>query len=250
MIFAFGIVSVPTWVRRSRELKAIGTRDFRLVVLAGFFLAVHFATWIYSLELTTVAISVVLVNTAPLWVLALTALTTTELLSKAQIQSTLIAVLGTILISWEMKGYDSNSRDVLGAALAVLGAMALAAYLLIGRTVQRRVSLLTYVTVCYGVAAVFLLLTAIITRQQICGFSWSAWAYLLVLAFVCQFLGHSSNNWALRYLSAAVVSVALLGEPILSTAWAYLLFHESLTLWQVCGSVLVLVGVYLAIRAE
>lgn len=250
MIFASVLVLVPTWVRQRSAWKSLSARDFLLAVISGFFLAVHFATWIYSLELTTVAISVVLVNTVPIWVGVLTVLTTKERASMTQVLSIAIAVLGAILIGCGIADADGGQSSVLGAVFALAGAIALAAYLLIGRGLQRRISLGVYVTACYGTAACFLLFAAVLTRQQILNFSWATWSYLLGLAILCQVVGHSANNWALRFFSASMVSVALLGEPILSTLYASLLFQESLTLLQAIGGTMILIGIYLTILTE
>jgi drug/metabolite transporter (DMT)-like permease len=107
-----------------------------------------------------------------------------------------------------------------------------------------------YVTVCYGTAAGYLCLAAISTGQPMVGFSTSTWWYLIALALVSQILGHTTNNWALRFFSASMIAVALMGEPICSTLLAYFLFDETLTVIQVGGAMLILVGIYLAASAE
>lgn len=250
MALAFVVIFLPSCLRNRHELRSLSRRDVKLAVASGFFLAVHFATWIYSLELTSIAISVVLVNTAPLWVGLLTVVATRESLSKSKVLSILIAVVGAGLIGWDFASGQAGFKSFMGGALAVAGAIALAAYLLIGRSLQKRVSLIAYVTACYGTAACFLLLAALITQQQILGFSWSTWGHIIGLAVVCQVVGHSANNYALQFLSASMISVALLGEPILSTLYAFVLFHETLTSLQAAGAAMILLGIYLGIRAE
>jgi drug/metabolite transporter (DMT)-like permease len=250
MGIAFVVVLIPTWIKHRRELQTLVRRDLTLAATSGLFLAVHFATWIYSLEFTSVAISVVMVNTAPLWVGLLTPLLTRERLAPATILGITMSVIGAAAIGWGLEGDGGSASDLLGGALATVGAVGLAVYLLIGRNLRRRHSLGVYVTVCYGAAAGCLALAAIGTGQQLAGFSPSIWSYIIGLALVSQILGHTTNNWALRLFSASMVAVALLGEPICSTLLAYVLFHETLTAMQIGGAALILFGIYLAARTE
>ena len=250
MGIAFVVVLIPTLINHRRELQSLTYRDVGLAATSGLFLAVHFATWVYSLEMTSVAISVVMVNTAPLWVGLLTPLMTRERLSPATILGIAMSVIGAMAIGWGLESDGDSSNDLLGGMLATIGAVGLAVYLLIGRNLRRRHSLGVYVTVCYGAAAGYLCLAAIGTGQQVAGFSPPIWLYLIGLALVSQILGHTTNNWALRFFSASMIAVALLGEPICSTLLAYFLFDETLTAVQVGGAALILVGIYLAARAE
>jgi drug/metabolite transporter (DMT)-like permease len=250
MGIAFVVVLIPTLINHRRELLSLTYRDLGLAATSGLFLAVHFATWVWSLEMTSVAISVVMVNTAPLWVGLLTPLMTRERLAPATILGIAMSVIGAVAIGWGLESDGDSSNDLLGGVLATIGAVGLAVYLLIGRNLRRRHSLGVYVTVCYGAAAGYLCLAAIGTGQQVAGFSPSIWLYLIGLALVSQILGHTTNNWALRFFSASMIAVALLGEPICSTLLAYFLFDETLTAVQFGGAALILVGIYLAARAE
>jgi len=250
MGIAFLIVLIPTLANHRRELLSLARRDLLLAVVSGFVLALHFATWISSLAFTSVANSVVLVNTIPLWVGLLTPLIVRERLARATIVSIILSVAGAIVIGLGIKHNSQATQHLLGGSLAAIGAISAAFYILIGRHLRRRHSLLVYVTVCYGAAAAFLWLGVLVSGQPIFGFSGRTWLCLLALALVSQILGHTSYNWALRYFSASMIAVALLSEPILSTLFAFLLFQESLTVLQAAGAVLILVGIYVAARAE
>lgn len=250
MGIAFVAVLIPTLIKHRPELQALTYGDLALAATSGLFLAIHFATWVYSLELTSVAISVVMVNTAPLWVGLLTPLMTRERLAPATILGIGISVIGAVAIGWGLEGDGDSSNDLLGGVLATIGAVGLAVYLLIGRNFRCRHSLGVYVTVCYGAAAGFLSVAAIGTGQQVVGFSTSIWWYLIGLALVSQILGHTTYNWALRFFSASMIAIALLAEPICSTLLAHVLFNETLTAVQVAGAALILVGIYLAARVE
>jgi len=250
MGIAFLVVLVPTLLKCRGELLSLGRGDLVLAVLSGFFLALHFATWISSLAFTSVANSVVLVNTIPLWVGLLTPLVTRERLARATIISIIVSVVGAVVIGLGIESDSQSSRHLLGGALATVGAIGAAAYILIGRNLRRRHSLLVYVTVCYGTAATFLWLAVLVSGQRAVGFSGQTWGCLIALALVSQILGHTTYNWTLRYLSASMIAVSLLAEPIVSTLLAFVLFSESLAALQAGGAGLILAGIYLAAKGE
>ncbi len=124
------------------------------------------------------------------------------------------------------------------------------AYFLVGRHVRQRVGLFNYIFVVYGLAAALLLVVVLAAHQPLFGYPSRAYLFLFLLALGPQLLGHSSLNWSLRYVSAATVAVAVLGEPIGSTVLAYLILDEGLTPLKVLGGALILGGIYLASRAE
>lgn len=244
------VMLVPALALRRRELREISYRDAALAALSGFFLAVHFAAWMYSLELTSVAISVVVVNTSPLWVALFTPLVTRDRLTTQTLAAIVLAVLGAMALSGSGATSWRGNENFPGAMWACAGAIGLAVYLLLGRNLRNRLSISVYATLCYGSAAAILFLAAIAAEQPLSGFSPATWSYLVGLAVVSQILGHTANNWALKFLAASTVAVALLGEPILSTLFAYWLFDETLTTGQLLGAVMILVGIYFAARAE
>ena len=139
-----------------------------------------------------------------------------------------------------------QGKAFLGDLLALAGAIAGASYLMIGRRLRARVSLISYVFVVYGMAAVCLLLIMFAAGQSPFGYSPTTFLWFILLALVPQLLGHSTFNWALGYLSAAYVSITLLGEPIGSTVLAYFLLSETPSAIKVIGGILILVGIYVA----
>lgn len=214
------------------------------VMMAGFFLAVHFALWITSLSYTSVANSVVLVNTIPIWVGLLTPVITRERVPRALWLAIGFSAVGSLLITWQAHGQETSGRW--GDLLALGGGLAAALYLLLGRSVREHVSNQSYITVCYGASAVVLWSVVFALHVPARGFTVSTWGALLALAVISQHLGHSTYNWVLKHLSAGIVAVTLLGEPVLSSLLAYLVFEERLTLLQGGGALLILVGIYLA----
>jgi drug/metabolite transporter (DMT)-like permease len=244
-----GFFVVPlALMRRGSELKALSVRDWLWALLSGTFLALHFFTWISSLQYTSVASSVVLVATNPIFVGLGAVFILRERLAPLLVSGIVLSVLGALLI-----GFDDirlGSAAVYGDLLALLGALMHSGYLLIGQRVRQRVDLLTYIALVYGMAAAVLVLFAAASGTAFMGYSTWTYLMLVLLALGPQLLGHSSYNWALRYVPAAVVAVVILGEPIGATILAYFILGEGLSWLKGFGAILVLIGIYLAIRAR
>jgi drug/metabolite transporter (DMT)-like permease len=236
------------WPALVPELRRMAPRDIGLALLAGVFLAGHFGTWISSLAYTSVASSVVLVNTNPLWVALLTPLVTKERVSRLAAVSIGVSVAGGVIIG--AGDLAVGGRALWGDALALMGSMCAAVYLLLGRRVRRGVSLGTYVLLCYGAAALVLWGTVLIAGLPLRGFTGQTWLAFAGMAVVSQLIGHTSYNWALKWLRTSYVAVGLLGEPIGATILAYVLFGETLTWEKWAGGVLILAGIYLSARDE
>ncbi|MEX1071726.1 MAG: DMT family transporter [Anaerolineales bacterium] len=255
-----GLILIPFALpRHSAELRRLTRKEFALAALAGFFLAIHFATWILSLEYTSVASSVVLVTTNPLWVALLAPFFLKEKLTPVIVIGLLVALTGTIVIGMSDSCVQSAaglqcpplSEFVQGEAfwgdfLALMGAWTGAGYILIGRKLRPTLSLTPYIFLVYGIAGVILVVMVAFSGQPAFGFSPMTYVYMLLLALLPQLLGHSSFNWALAHLPASYVSIALLGEPVSSTVLAILILGEVPGWLKVAGAVLILVGILIA----
>jgi drug/metabolite transporter (DMT)-like permease len=249
--------------RRRSELAALNKREIGLALLSGLFLALHFATWISSLELTTVASSVMLVTTTPLWVALLSPFTLREPLTRPVLLGMALALVGGIVIglsdvcTWNGSaltcppvGEFVKGPAFWGDLLALSGALMAAGYIIIGRRLRVGISLISYIFVVYGVAAIVLVVLMLGAGQSAFGYPAEAYIWLVLIALIPQLLGHSSFNWALGYLSAAYVSISLLGEPIGSTILAYFLLGETPSLMKIIGAILILSGIYIASRTQ
>ena len=236
--------------RRRAELAALTRGELGLALFSGLFLAIHFATWISSLEYTTVASSVVLVTTTPLWVALLSPFTLKEPISRGQMLGMLAALAGGVVIGISDSESSAARNALLGDLLALAGAVMAASYILIGRRLRKKMSLLSYTFVVYGAAAVLLVVFMLARGYSPSGYPSMAYLWFVLLALVPQILGHSSINWALGYLSAASVSTILLGEPIGSTILAVILLKEIPGVVKLLGAALILVGIYVVARSE
>lgn len=248
--------------RRRAELRHMGRSRWLLAIASGVMLGIHFATWISSLALTSITSSTVLVSTAPLWVGLASPLVLNESLTRGLKQGIALALVGTVVVSLgdvvvfgdggvalDLAAVTGDSRALLGNLLALTGGIAVAGYLLIGRRLRQELSLLSYTTVVYGMAAVTILLFNLIAGEHLFGYSLVAYVLFVAMALFPQMVGHTSFNWALSFLPAAFVSVAAISEPIGASILAVLVFQEVPGPLVIAGSILILAGVYLASRS-
>jgi drug/metabolite transporter (DMT)-like permease len=257
------LLLAPIALTRHRdELKGLTRGEIVLGIVSGLFLAAHFATWISSLEYTTVASSVVFVSTGPLWVALLSPLLLNERLTRAAVIGLVIAIIGGTMIgladacTWDGGLRCPNLNQVLqgramwGNFLALIGAWTVSGYLIIGRKLRAKMSLIPYIFLVYGISAIALIVTMFVAGQSPLGYPTATYGWILLLAVFPQLIGHSTYNWALRYLPAAFVAVTTLGEPIGSAILAFFLLQETPTPIVITGGVLILIGIYLASKSE
>lgn len=244
------ITPVALWQSR-RALLAMNRRQALLTLGAGFFLALHFATWISSLEYTSVASSTALVTTNLLWIGIASFVLFGEKPRVLMIVGMAISLSGSLMIFWSDSSNSApGSNPLLGNMLALAGSWCFSAYLLIGRRLRADMPLPAYVWLAYGTAALFLLIACRGAGVSLSGYSTPAYLVALGMALGPQLLGHTAYNWSLKHVSPTFVAVVTLGEPVGSAAMAWLFFGESFALVQGIGFVLLLTGIYLAARGE
>lgn len=247
------LVLTPVVLRRHlAELRAVRRSDLLWAIVSGAVLGLHFATWITSLEYTAVVNSVTLVTTSPLWVALLAPLLLGERLTRATIIGLVLAIGGGVLVATSASAGDPPTRHDpwLGNGLALIGAVAAAVYLIIGRRLRARWGLLVYIWLVYGVAAILLVGVVIVSGAQVGGLPGTAYLWMILMGLVPQLLGHSAFNYALGYLPAAYVSLVILGEPIGSGLLAMALLEEWPVPVQIAGSALILLGIGVASREQ
>ncbi len=240
------ILTPVTLATRREELRALSRQDWLLMAGSGVLLAIHFATWISSLAYTSVAASVVLVSTSPLFVGLGSYLLLKERLTRPLVVGLIVATVGSIIIG--LDGWGEGTHRMTGDLLALAGALSVAGYFLVGRRLRARLSLLAYVLPVYTVAAITLMAVAAAARVPLIGYPLINWLWLLLLALGPQITGHSSLNWALRHLPATYVTLAVLGEPIGSSILAWIILGEIPSTMTLIGGALVLIGIGMASR--
>jgi drug/metabolite transporter (DMT)-like permease len=238
---------------KRREIAALARGDLSLLVLGGFCLAVHFGAWITSLKYIPIATSVVLVNSHPLFVVLASYFFLGEKPRARGLLGTLTGLLGMAVISHDaLRGREAAQAGnaIVGDGLALLGALAVVGYFIVGRKARARISLLGYVTPLYAVCSVFLLIWIMATRDRampnpLYPYSPSVWAYFAALAVVPTILGHTVFNWALKHVKPSAISLAFLGEPVVASVLAFIFFSQRPPVATFIGGALVLAGIYL-----
>ena len=235
----------PALIRRERFPRG---RDLYVGVSSGVALGAHFGFWISSLDHTSVAASVVLVSTQPVFVAILAYLLFRERTSPLSFAGILAALAGTTVIA----GDDSvGSAALLGNALALVGAVTIAIYVLIGRSSRTGgIGVLPYSVVVYSAAALALLPVALLLEVRLWGYSGETWLWLWAITLGPQIMGHTVFNWALRYVEASVISGTILAEPVVSALLAWLILSEKPGVATVVGGAVVLSGLFLLLRGR
>jgi drug/metabolite transporter (DMT)-like permease len=223
-----------------RGLKQMPRSAFALPTVAGLFLAAHFASWISSLDYTSVAASVVLVSTTPIFV----ALTQSLLFKEAQGRGVWIGIVlglgGTALVG----GADFGGQSLTGDVLALIGGASAAGYVLAGRRSRQTLGILEYAVVTYGVAAVVLVVACVWRSAPLGGYPAGTWWAIAGLIVGPQLLGHTVINFVLADIDATTVSMSIMAEPIVATILAYFLFSEVPSVLVYPGGAAILAGIY------
>lgn len=262
LTFATLLIAPVVLTRHLDEIKRFTRTELLLGVFSGIFLAAHFATWITSLEFTSVASSVVFVGTGPLWVALFSPLLLKEHITRTTVLGLAVAVIGGTIIGlsdacvWNRglvcPALDNilQGRAMWGNFLALLGAWAVTGYLIIGRKLRAGTSLMPYIFLVYGMGAIVLIVIMFISGNTPLGYGTTTYGWIFLLAVIPQLIGHSTYNWALKYLNATLVAVTVLGEPIGSATLAFFLLDETPSIMTLVGGALILAGIFLSSRGE
>jgi len=224
----------------TRGLRSLRARQMALPAIAGLFLAAHFAAWITSLELTTVAASVLLVSSSPAVVAVVAWLLLGERLRHVAWIGIVLTVVGAGLVA----GGDLSGARLEGNLLAVVGAIAVGVYMLAGQVSRRELGILEYSVVTYGIAALLLLPVCLAIGADLSGYGTPTWWALVGLLIGPQLLGHTVLNYVVKDLGATTVAVAVMAEPLIAAVLAYLLFGQVPGLLIYPGGAAILAGIY------
>ena len=230
-----------------RELLTAGKRNILLSCISGIFLAIHFAVWFESLRHTSVASSTTIVCTEVIWVALGYCLFLKGSLSKKAIGAIAVTLLGSVMIAYADAGSEAHFY---GDMLALLAAIAVAVYTLLGRILREELSTTVYTYIVYVSCAASLLLVCAVQGYSLLDYDLSAPIVGLLLAIFSTILGHSIFSWCLKFFSPAFVSASKLCEPVVAAVFAAILFGEIPALLMICGGVLILGGVLYYSRIE
>ena len=223
-----------------RELLCTPQKMLWLSILSGLFLAIHFVLWFESLQHTSVASSTTIVCTEVIWVCLGFCLFLKGKLSRKAAAAIAVTLLGSVLIACSDSG---SGGQLYGDILALLAAIAVAVYTLIGRIVREKLSTTVYTYIVYSACALVLAVTCLMQGESLVSYGWSAVIVGALLAIFSTMLGHSIFSWCLKYFSPSFVSASKLCEPVVAAMFAGFLFGELPSLLQILGGILVLGGV-------
>jgi drug/metabolite transporter (DMT)-like permease len=268
LLLSLLLLSVPLLASGSwREWRGLERRDVAVALGAGAFLAIHFWSWIASLGMTSVAASVLLVNLHPVVIVAGSALWLGERTTRPQLVGIAVALCGAAIVALVpatvptenpiavqagvAAGVPASSSTALGNLLAMLGAVTVGLYYLAGRSLRQRLSLWPYVTLVYGACLVVLLAFTAVTTTPLWPYAPREFGLFAFIALGPMLAGHTGFNWAIRYVPASVISVALLAEPVGAAIIAAILpsIGEMPTTATLIGGAILLAGLGISSRA-
>ena len=259
-LFVATIVVTPiAIIQYKKRLIQFSKNEYILLILSGLFLAIHFASWITSLEYTSIASSVVLVTTTPLWVAIFSPIFIKEKIKANLWVGLILSLLGSSLVAISNQCSFSLSQllicnsevisldkfSFLGNILALLGAWMAAGYIMVGRQVRTKIPLVIYIFYVYLFATIFLFIITLISGESFLGYSGKTYLWMVLLGLIPQLLGHSIFNWTLGHLPAAFVSIALIGEPIGTIILAFIFLNEIPSTLEFLGGLLILLGIFI-----
>jgi drug/metabolite transporter (DMT)-like permease len=230
------------------ELGNLPRSTLLIMVSIGLVLAAHFALWITSLGLTSVASSVILVTAHPVLVGPISHFFLKERLSYINSIGITISIVGVVILVFGNYGLSAMTLE--GNILAMLGGIAAGIYILGGRKIRKTVSVGSYAFVVYGVGTIALLFICLFFKAPVYGFSLESYGIILLMAVVAGIFGHTLYNWTLEHVRASLASVALLGEPIGSTLLAFAIpgISQIPSQYTILGGGIILAGIYLTAR--
>ncbi|KDR96174.1 Permease of the drug/metabolite transporter (DMT) superfamily [Peptoclostridium litorale DSM 5388] len=246
--FTVVLIAPVVLTRHRQELLKIRGKDLLLCLASGAFLALHFTTWFASLDYTSVASSTVLVDTHAIFVVAGSYMFFRESTSMKALAYIITALLGSVIIS--LGDSAAGSNVIYGDFLAILGAAFVSGYMLIGRSVRKKFSVLPYTFLVYSSCMAVLLAMDFATKTPIWPYPKNELLIFFALAVLCTLLGHSLFNWSLEHISPTFVSTSLLSEPVFASIMAVGLLGEVPPFVTIAGGAVVIVGIYLFIREQ
>ncbi|OSX93265.1 EamA/RhaT family transporter [Bacillus cereus] len=229
--------------KNRNELKTLSKEQWGFGFLSGLFLAAHYVLWFESLQYTSVASSTVIVTLQPLFSMIGGYFLFKERFTKGAVIGCLIAISGSIVIGWQ--DFQISGDALYGDILAFMAAGIITAYFFISQHIRKNLSLIPYSVISYGSSACFLGIFAYMQQQSFIHYATQTWLSFIGLAFIATILGQTIFNWLLKWMSATVISMSILGETIGTCVLAYFILSETITLQQALGISIIFIGLAL-----
>ncbi|WP_438350361.1 DMT family transporter [Paenibacillus sp. FA6] len=240
------LLMLPFGIRRISEFRRISIKNWLLLGLSGFFLALHFLLWMGSLKYTTVASSTIILALEPVFIWFGAYFVFKERISVFAKLGMLIAIVGAGLIGWGDIGVSST--NLYGDLLSFIGTVAVAVHMLLGQKLLSQVSPYVYNLSVFSSAIVVFALYNLSLGVSFTNYDNKEWGIFFLLAIVPTVFGHMLFNWLLQYISATTVSMSILGEPVGASLLAVFLLQEKISAVQMSGGLLAIAGMILFMK--
>lgn len=237
------LVLMPTLILKKEnrnELKKLNFKQLGMGVLSGFLLSVHYVLWFESLNYTSVASSTVIVCLQPLFALIGGYFIFKEKYSKLALSGCLIAIFGSFIIGWG--DLQISNEALLGDIMALVAAGIIAGYFMVGQYIRKTLSAVPYSILSFGSGSIFLSIYSLVLNQNFIGYSIKTWGAFLGLAIVATILGQFIFTWLLKWLSASIISMSILGEAVGTCILSYFILSEKISFQQGIGIIVILIG--------
>lgn len=248
LFFTFILIFPLTILKKSNreELKSLTKKDIILCIISGFSLGLHYFLWFQSLNFTSVASSTVIVTLQPLFSLIFGYFIFKEKYTNKAILGFIIAFSGSFIIG--LGDFQINPKALFGDFLALIAAIFISVNFIIGQYIRKRLSAINYTAFTYIPAFIFLGFLSFVIKVNFFEYSFETWIYILCLTLISTMLGHFIFTWLLRWFSATVISMTILGEAVGACILGYFILNESVSLKQLVGIIIILFGIGLFLK--
>ncbi len=248
--YRLGIASIilmpPTIYYELKNFRKYSKKDLLKIFLISCSLSLHFASWITSLNYTSIANSVIIVNTSPIFVAIFSYYFLKEKIKDTTLIGIIIAFIGATIIA--IGDYGIGKNNFLGDIYALIGAIALSIYIIGGRKMRQKLSLYLYVTPVYILSTIILIIFCLLFKIPLYPYPMKEYIVFILLAIIPTIFGHTIYNWILKNVKATIIATSLLGEPIGSTILAMIIFNEIPGILTFIGGPIALIGIYIAVK--
>lgn len=248
MLIASAVLLPLAAVTARQEIRQLDKREWKLIAGAAVFLALHFATWIASLDFTSIANSVVLVTLTPVWLAVWAVVALRQPPGRRTWLAVALALAGSLVLGWGSARV--GLATLVGDGLALVGGILFVGFLLLAESARRTIGIVAFVTLVYSGAAILLWAAVFALGLPLVGLSLETYLAFIGLGLVSQIIGHTGFNWAVRAISPMVLALLFLTEPLLSAALGWVYFGEGFARETAIGGVLILAAIYLGVRAS
>ncbi|PCG20610.1 DMT family transporter [Brachyspira sp. G79] len=243
IFISFWFIFIITMSKKTtrEEIFSLTKKEIILGLISGISLALHYFLWFHSLNLTSVASATVIVTLQPLFAFVAGYFFFKERYTKLAVSGFIIAVIGSIIIGWG--DFQLSGKALLGDLLSFISAGFISNYFIIGQYTRKRLSALSWISLTYFFAFVFLGILSYIMHIPFTGYSAKTWINILGLTLISTMLGQMVFTWLLKYFSATVISMTILGEAVGTCILGYFILHETVSLQQFVGIIVILLGI-------